>query len=111
MVCPITILPKQNEYWESPAGTMGSIYIRNCFLKKICIERGIEKGAEVLTQKKEIEKEKFNVYVPIIQERIRDLTYIQSEAIEDWLEGWLIDPKSFDPKKGLILKNILPIKV
>ena len=89
--------PKQNEYWESLAGTMGSIYPATDFLK-LRIERGIEKGAEVLTQKKEIEKEKSNVYVPTIQERIRDQAYIQSEAIEDWLEGWLIDPKSFDPK-------------
>ena len=89
--------PKQNEYWESLAGTMGSIFPATDFLKSR-IERGIEKGAEVLSQKKEIEKEKSNVYVPTIQERIRDQAHIQSEAIEDWLEGWLIDPKSFDPK-------------
>ena len=31
------------------------------------------------------------MYVCLSQERIRDL-HIQSEAIEDWLEGWLIDP-------------------
>ena len=89
--------PKQNEYWESLAGTMGSIFPATDFLKSR-IERGIEKGAEVLSQKKVIEKEKSNVYVPTIQERIRDQAHIQSEAIEDWLEGWLIDPKSFDPK-------------
>ena len=36
---------------------------------------------------------------PSIQERIRDQAYIQSEAIEDWLEGWLIDPNHLIPKR------------
>ncbi len=39
-----------------------------------------------------------NVYTPTIQERIRDQAVIQSEAIDDWLEGWISDPKLFDPK-------------
>ena len=89
--------PKQNEYWESLAGTMGSIQPATVFLKDR-IELAINAGAKVVEEKKEVEKEKANVYVPSIQERIRDQAYIQSEAIEDWLEGWLIDPKSFDPK-------------
>ena len=42
---------------------MGKYPTATVFLKER-IERGIEKGAEVLTQKKEIEKEKANVYVP-----------------------------------------------
>ena len=89
--------PKQNEYWESLAGTMGSIQPATVFLKDR-IELAINAGAKVVEEKKEVEKEKANVYVPSIQERIRDQAYIQSEAIEDWLEGWLIDPKSFNPK-------------
>ena len=89
--------PKQNEYWESLPGTMGSVQPATVFLKDR-IELAINAGSKVVEEKKEVEKEKANVYVPSIQERIREQAYIQSEAIEDWLEGWLIDPKSFDPK-------------
>ena len=89
--------PKQNEYWESLPGTMGSVQPASVFLKER-IERAIQVGSKVVEVKKEEEKAKKDVYVPTIQERIRDQAYIQSEAIEDWLEGWLVDPKSFDPK-------------
>jgi len=89
--------PKHSQYWESLPGTMGSIYPATKFLKER-IERAIEVGSKALGEKKKEEEEKKNVYVPSIQERIREQAYIQSEAIEDWLEGWLTDPKSFDPK-------------
>ena len=89
--------PKHNEYWESLPGTMGSIKPATEFLKAR-IERAIEVGSKVVEEKKQEEKAKKDVYVPSIQERIRDQAYIQSEAIEDWLEGWIVDPKSFDPK-------------
>lgn len=88
---------KHSQYWESLPGTMGSIYPATKFLKER-IERAMEVGAKVLGEKKAEEKAKKDVYVPSIQERIREQAYIQSEAIEDWLEGWLTDPKSFDPK-------------
>ena len=35
---------------------------------------------------------------PTIQERIREQAYIPSEAIQEWLEGWIVDPKSFDQR-------------
>lgn len=89
--------PKENEYWESLPGTMGSVQPASKFLKER-IERAIEAGSKVVEVKKEEEKSKKDVYVPSIQERIRDQAYLQSEAIEDWLEGWILDPKSFDPK-------------
>tara|TARA_B100001057_G_scaffold405734_1_gene418810 strand:- start:3926 stop:5218 length:1293 start_codon:yes stop_codon:yes gene_type:complete len=89
--------PKEAEYWDSLPGTMGTTPPATKFLKER-IERAINEGAKVVEEKKEVEKEKANVYVPSIQERIRDQAHKQSEAIEDWLEGWLIDPKSFDPK-------------
>lgn len=89
--------PLHNEYWESLPGTMGSVKPATEFLKGR-IERAIEVGSKVVEEKKQEEKAAKNVYVPSIQERIRDQAYIQSEAIEDWLEGWITDPKSFDPK-------------
>ena len=88
---------KEAEYWDTLPGTMGTTQPATKFLKER-IERAINEGAKVVAEKKEVEKEKSNVYVPSIQERIRDQAHKQSEAIEDWLEGWLTDPKSFDPK-------------
>jgi len=89
--------PKENEYWESLPGTMGNVQPASKFLKER-IERAIEAGSKVVEVKKEEEKEKANVYVPSIQERIRDQAFKQSEAIEEWLEGWILNKKEFDPK-------------
>lgn len=88
---------KHDKYWESLPGTMGNTAPASKFLKER-IERAIATGSVVVEQKQEVEKEKSKVYTPTIQERIRDQAYIQSEAIDDWLEGWITDPKSFDPK-------------
>ena len=89
--------PKEDEYWDTLPGTIGNVAPATKFLKER-IERAINAGSIVVKEKKEEEKAKKDVYVPSIQERIRDHAYIQSEAIEDWLEGWILDPKSFDPK-------------
>ena len=88
--------PKEDEYWDSLPGTSGKMAPASKFLKER-IERAIAAGSTIVKEKKEEEKKKSNVYVPSIQERIRDQAYIQSEAIDEWLEGWIIDPKSFDP--------------
>jgi hypothetical protein len=102
--------PKENEYWESLPGTMGSMAPATDFLKAR-IERAIETGSKVVEEKKEEEKKNNNVYVPSIQERIREQAYIQSEAIEEWLEGWIRDPKSFDPKGFDFKKHFGELKV
>jgi hypothetical protein len=88
---------KHDKYWESLPGTMGNTAPATKFLKAR-IERAIEAGTSVVEEKKAIEKENKDIYVPTIQERIRDQAYVQSEAIDEWLEGWITDPKSFDPK-------------
>lgn len=102
--------PKQNEYWESLPGTMGSIKPATVFLKER-IERAIESGSKVVQEKKAEETAKKDVYVPSIQERIRDQAYLQSDAIEEWLEGWIRDPKSFDPKGFDFKKHFSDMKV
>ena len=88
---------RENEYWESLPGTMGSKKPVSEFLKKR-IEEAIGAGSKVVEVKQEEEKSKKDVYVPTIQERIRDQAYQQSEAIDEWLEGWIKDKKNFDPK-------------
>jgi len=57
-----------------------------------------EEGAAVAQEKKAEEKTKKNVYVPTIQERIRDQSVDMIEDIDDWLETWIEDPATFDPK-------------
>ena len=88
---------KWDKYWESLPGTMGNTAPATKFLNAR-IERAIEAGKSVVEEKKAIEEEKKDVYTPTIQERIRDQAYIQSEAIDEWLEGWVSDKPNFDPK-------------
>ena len=88
---------KENAYWESLPGTLGSKKPVTDFIKKR-IEEAITAGSKVVVEKKEEEKAKAGVYVPTIQERIRDQSYAMAEEIDEWLEGWVVDPKSFDPK-------------
>ena len=88
---------KHDKYWESLPGTMGNTAPASKFLKAR-IERAIQAGTSVVEEKKEVEKEKENVYVPTIQERIRDQARLQAEALEEWLDGFISDKKTFDPK-------------
>jgi hypothetical protein len=57
-----------------------------------------EEGAKVVEQKKAEEKTKKNVYVPSIQERIREQAIEACDAIEEWLDGFVKDKKTFDAK-------------
>ena len=89
--------PKEDEYWQSLPGTMGTTQPANIFLEKR-ISDCIEQGSKIVENKQEEEKAKSNVYVPTIQERIREQAYIQSEGIEEWLEGFITNKDTFDPK-------------
>jgi len=89
--------PKHDEYWQSLAGTMGTVKPASEWIKKR-VDELVATGAKVVEEVKKEEKAKAGVYVPTIQERLLEQARIQSEAIEEWLEGWVRDPKSFDPK-------------
>ena len=92
---------REAEHWDSLPGTMGQLKCSvEGFLKQKVTEC-IELGTKALAEKKEEEAEekaKGKVYVPTIQERIRDQACEQSEDIDIWLEGWVTDPDNFDPK-------------
>ena len=88
---------KHDEYWQSLAGTTGEIKPASEWVKKNLAEL-IEKGKVVVEEVKKEEKAKANVYVPSIQERLKEQAHIQAEAIDEWLEGWIQDSKTFDPK-------------
>ncbi len=58
-----------------------------------------EEGKALAAEKKAEEKAKpKNVYTPTIQERINDQVDEACEAIEEWLEGFVVDKSTFDPK-------------
>lgn len=89
--------PKEAEYWESLPGTMGKLRPTTDWVKTKIAEM-IQSGSKVVEEKKVEEATKQKVYVPSIQERIRDQSYDIVEDIDTWLEDWIIDPNSFDPK-------------
>jgi hypothetical protein len=62
------------------------------------IAKLIAEGNAVADVKKETEAVKKNVYVPNIQERINEQAQEACDAIEAWLEEYLVDPDSFNPR-------------
>jgi len=97
---------KEAEHWNSLPGTSGELTCSvEQFLRRKVAE-AIKIGLEVTEVKEEEEKGKKDVYVPTIQERIRDQSFAMSEAIDEWLEGWVEDPKSFDPDGFDISKHL-----
>jgi hypothetical protein len=54
----------------------------------------------------EKDNDKPEVYVPSIQERVRESAYKMTEEIEDALEAFSADPESFDPKAFKVM-NLL----
>lgn len=57
-----------------------------------------EEGSAVVEEKKAEEKSKKNVYVPTIQERITEQSQDACDAIEEWLEEYIVNPSTFDPR-------------
>ena len=86
-----------DEHWQSLPGTGGEIKPVSEFLHKRC-ERAISEGEKIVEIKEEEEKDKKDVYVPTIQERIRDQARLRAEELEEWLDGFISDKKNFDPK-------------
>ncbi len=70
-----------------------------------------EEGAKIVEEKKAEEKVKKNVYVPSIQERIRDQAIDACEGIDEWLDGFIVDKKNFDPKGFDFAKHFAKHKV
>jgi hypothetical protein len=61
------------------------------------VEQLAAEGAALAVEKQAEETAKKNVYVPTIQERIKEQAEAQTEAIEEWLEGFVVDKDGFDP--------------
>lgn len=89
--------PKHKEYWDALPGTAGELKPVTVWLRKT-LEETIAVGHTMVDEAKEEEKEKAGVYVPTIQERIRDQSLNIAEPIDEWLEGFVVDKAGFDPK-------------
>mgnify|MGYP000026361814 CR=1 FL=1 len=88
---------KHDKFWQSLAGTAGVTAPITDFIKKR-VDHAVELGSVIVKEKKIEDKHKASVYTPTIQERIRDQAQDQAQKIEEWLEGFVIDKKTFDPK-------------
>ena len=58
----------------------------------------IEHCVKVVAVNKKEEKANANKYVPTIQERIQSQALSTAEDIDEWLDGFVMDKKNFDPK-------------
>ena len=75
------------------------------------IDQLIVDGSAAAEEKKAEETVKKNVHVPTIQERISEQSQEACQAIEDWLEGYLINASTFDPRGLDFAKHFAKYKV
>jgi len=102
---------KENEYWQTLPGTTGQVQPASKFIRQR-IEMALKEGATVVEDRKEVAEKKAKEVPPLsIQERILVQAYAMCEGIDEWLEGYIIDadtfdPKAFDFKKHFTEKNV-----
>ena len=70
------------------------------------IARVVSEGKDDEVSEDAVVEEKPLVYVPSIQERLRDTAYAMTEELEDALESFSQNPETFDPKAFKVL-NLL----
>lgn len=100
---------RENEYWVSLPGTMGNKRPITDFIKER-VAQAIEAGSKIVVEKKVEEKAKKDVYVPSIQERIRDQSYDMVADIDTWLDTWISNPSEFDVKGFDIKKHFAKLQ-
>ena len=65
----------------------------------------IVKGRALLEKRTASAAANAGLHQPTIQERIREATYLHMEEIDNWLDGFIKDPASFDPKGFNVLTH------
>ena len=81
---------KEDDYWQTLAGTTGHIQPASNFIKQR-IEKAMEKGKLVKQEKDEKEKEeqkKKNIHRPSIQELLRLKAYSMTNDIDDFINSF-----------------------
>ena len=93
---------KEDDYWQTLAGTMGHVQPATVFIKQR-IAKAIETGKNVKQEKEEKEKEeskKNNLYRPSIQELLRAKAFSMTNEIDDFINDFEMTSgalKSFKP--------------
>ena len=77
-----------------------TVWLRNAIVEVIAAGRNDIDPEEAAAEK---EAAKVDIYMPSIQERLREAAYRMTEEIEDALEKFHTDPEGFDPKAFKIL--------
>ena len=86
---------KHAEYWESMDGVCGKMRDINEFIKEQ-VDLAVIAGESVVAEEQSEEDSKKNVYVPTIQDRIRDQSQEACHAIDEWLEDYRESKKDFN---------------
>lgn len=93
-----------NAYWESLPGTMGTPKPLTFFVEDQ-LQGLFDHGEKIIEEKKEIQKEKIDVYVPTIQQRIQEQCTVMVEfievALDDFSDEKIKDFKSIKPLNTL----------
>ena len=89
-----------NEYWIALPGTSDEAPRPVSETLKARIDELLEEGKELLKEKKKEARKKEKAEAlpkPTIQDRIKEQAVVAYEEIDDWLESFVQDPKSFKP--------------
>lgn len=86
---------KHAEYWESLAGVSGKMRDINEFIKEH-VDLAIVAGKGLVEEEQAEEDSKKNVYVPTIQDRIREQAQQACHKIDDWLDTYVEKKKDFN---------------
>ena len=89
-----------NEYWIALPGTSDKAPRPVSETLKARIDELLEEGKELLKEKKKEARKKEKAEAlpkPTIQDRIKEQAVVAYEEIDDWLESFVQDPKSFKP--------------
>lgn len=86
---------KHAEYWEGMSGVSGKMRDINEFIKEQ-VDLAVPAGKSIIAEEHAKEDSKKNVYVPTIQDRIREQAQHACHAIDEWLDTCLEKKKDFN---------------
>ncbi len=95
---------KEDDYWQTLAGTSGNITPMTDYIKPKIAEL-IEKGKDIVEERKAEDKKKKGAYIPSIQERLQEAAEERTEELDQWVDDWMRDSKA-NP-----LKDKMPLKL
>lgn len=92
---------KEQEYWQSCAGTTGDIQPMTNWIKDK-IATAIDVGGKIVADKKVEDSKKKNIYIPTIKERLQETCGGMTEEIEQFVDDFCRNPdktalKNFNP--------------